>query len=483
MYCIQCGFKNVQEAKYCNSCGARIPDRLEQSKSESPDFSRKAESQSNSLAQESSLASLADLPIKLSSLVRAREIEARQLGQLKQATNKRNWGITGIVWSAFVFFAQIMAIFEGRPNWIPIGIFTVIHIGVLYVSFRALKKSKVILSALKETAAKEGNYHCCKCGALKKQYFWFHYTLCVLLFPWGLLSLNFKLKKCRNCGRSYFFTTETYEQLNEMMTSVEEKSLAVETVMLAFGMDKRTFLNPARIRVLQPIMALNRELTRCGHPDIELRAKVIQTEWNEFPLTELNPTALKLLLESNIKQKKVAVEQRQTPETRHDAETTLRTEANATVSADVLLKTKMPIDQAETLFFEGKAAFLRSDWEKARSVLERAVMLAPGSSASQYLYGASLAQLGLLAQAIEPLTRSVELNPNVADAQNTLGMVLGKLERYDEGERHLARAAFLGHPQAKETLANTGLGFCPKCGILLSSPRTPCSVCEASKNR
>lgn len=36
-----------------------------------------------------------------------------------------------------------------------------------------------------------------------RQYYRLHYTLCVVTFPWGLIALAFKLKRCRDCGRPY----------------------------------------------------------------------------------------------------------------------------------------------------------------------------------------------------------------------------------------------------------------------------------------
>jgi hypothetical protein len=43
----------------------------------------------------------------------------------------------------------------------------------------------------------------CQCGEPKKKYYWLHYFLSIVLFPFGLISLAFPLKKCRKCGLPY----------------------------------------------------------------------------------------------------------------------------------------------------------------------------------------------------------------------------------------------------------------------------------------
>jgi hypothetical protein len=134
-------------------------------------------------------------------------------------------------------------------------------------------------------------------------------------------------------------------------------------------------------------------------------------------------------------------------------------------------------EKAKALFEQAKQAFMQNDWERARSAAGEAVEIAPESAASQFLLGASMGQLGRLEEAVEPLRRSVELDPENPNGFNTLGMTLGQLGQQEEADQALARAAFLGHPQARETLANMGLGYCPECGALLKSPAEECSCC------
>jgi len=130
------------------------------------------------------------------------------------------------------------------------------------------------------------------------------------------------------------------------------------------------------------------------------------------------------------------------------------------------------------LFFNvGKAGFQAGRWDEARMALEEAVSRAPDSAAARFLLGASLAELGRTEAALPHLEASVELDARNANAFNTLGMVLGRLGRTEEADRHLAKAAFFGHSQAAQTVANMGLGFCPRCGALLAAPGQVCAAC------
>ncbi|WP_406628932.1 hypothetical protein [Amycolatopsis sp. WGS_07] len=93
-----------------------------------------------------------------------------------------------------------------------------------------------------------------------------------------------------------------------------------------------------------------------------------------------------------------------------------------------------------------------------------AAPLEPGSADAQFRLGASLAEAGNPEAAAAPLRKCVELAPDHVDGHNTLGMVLGRLGRPAEGEIHLARAAFLGHPQALRTLRALKMSYCRRCG-------------------
>ncbi|MEV4472826.1 hypothetical protein [Nonomuraea sp. NPDC049504] len=101
---------------------------------------------------------------------------------------------------------------------------------------------------------------------------------------------------------------------------------------------------------------------------------------------------------------------------------------------------------------------------EAASSFAVATQLEPNSVNAQFLLGASLAQVGDPDAAVAPLQKCVELDPNHLDGHNTLGMVLGRLGRHTEGEVHLAKAAFLGHPQSPQTLRALNMSYCRRCG-------------------
>ena len=130
-------------------------------------------------------------------------------------------------------------------------------------------------------------------------------------------------------------------------------------------------------------------------------------------------------------------------------------------------------EEAERYFNAGARYVSMGDWARAKMALEKAVELAPTSSNSLFLLGLSLLKLGDTHGAVEPLSRCVELNPKHADGHNALGMALGRLERYDEADRHVAIAAFLGHPQAPQTLATMDMDFCRQCAAPVKYGRDP----------
>lgn len=139
-----------------------------------------------------------------------------------------------------------------------------------------------------------------------------------------------------------------------------------------------------------------------------------------------------------------------------------------------------PASEARELFDHGKRRFQERDWEAARAAFEKVLAKAPGHLNAQFFLGASLAELGQLGEALPLIERCVEAEPEQLDFQNTLGMVLGKLGRIEEAERHMARAAFLGHPQARGILENTGMGYCRNCAAPMKKGSAVCPRCGAA---
>jgi hypothetical protein len=78
-----------------------------------------------------------------------------------------------------------------------------VYVGFGYWAFRQWKRGRRMLQEVEADASREGKLYACQCGRPMDEYTAMHYTLCVVIFPWGLLSLLFKLKKCRECGRPY----------------------------------------------------------------------------------------------------------------------------------------------------------------------------------------------------------------------------------------------------------------------------------------
>ncbi|WP_326567726.1 tetratricopeptide repeat protein [Amycolatopsis rhabdoformis] len=116
-----------------------------------------------------------------------------------------------------------------------------------------------------------------------------------------------------------------------------------------------------------------------------------------------------------------------------------------------------PFELGMSLWRQGRGA-------EAAKAFKDAVRADRRSVDAQFFLGASLAEAGDAKAAVAPLAKCVELAPAHADGHNTLAMVLGRLGRTRESEVHLAHAAYLGHPQASETLRELGLGHCRRCG-------------------
>lgn len=74
--------------------------------------------------------------------------------------------------------------------------------------------------------------------------------------------------------------------------------------------------------------------------------------------------------------------------------------------------------------------------DQARRVLEAAVARAPKSAAAWSLLADSYAQLGLEEKAIEGYRTALELHPALPDALYNLGILLMKLQRFDDAARY-----------------------------------------------
>jgi hypothetical protein len=119
---------------------------------------------------------------------------------------------------------------------------------------------------------------------------------------------------------------------------------------------------------------------------------------------------------------------------------------------------------AQRAFERGKRAYFdEEDYHRAAAEFRRAVDLAPDSVESQCLLGASLLKTGDNEGALPPLRRCLAIVPDHDVAHYLLGMALGRLDEFDEGERHLARAAYLGNAPARDMLSRLAIDYCRKC--------------------
>lgn len=119
---------------------------------------------------------------------------------------------------------------------------------------------------------------------------------------------------------------------------------------------------------------------------------------------------------------------------------------------------------AEKFFEEGKREFSLGRYRQAAAAFESSIRLAPEVPNSHFLLGASRLNAGDIADTLVPLAQCVYLEPGHADARNGLGMTLRWLGRTEEATVHLARAAYLGNPQARATLTEMEVGYCSRCG-------------------
>jgi tetratricopeptide (TPR) repeat protein len=134
---------------------------------------------------------------------------------------------------------------------------------------------------------------------------------------------------------------------------------------------------------------------------------------------------------------------------------------------------------AEEFFNRGRELFKRERYREAAEAFERSILLAPDVPNSHFLLGASRERSDDLAGALLPLARCVYFVPDHADARNALGQVLSWLGRTEDAAVHLARGAFLGHPQSPDTLAEMGMDYCRSCAAPLKS--SPCPSCAGER--
>jgi hypothetical protein len=124
------------------------------------------------------------------------------------------YAVSGFFAANGVFIAIIsafgllgMAVEPGTSRWLNVifilSVYLLLAAPFFWLGRRKLRRSRVLLKELEETAAKEGNYYICPCGVPKRKYSRLQVYVCFLLFPYGLISLFYPLKKCKTCGRPY----------------------------------------------------------------------------------------------------------------------------------------------------------------------------------------------------------------------------------------------------------------------------------------
>src|SRR5215471_2196034 len=142
------------------------------------------------------------------------------------------------------------------------------------------------------------------------------------------------------------------------------------------------------------------------------------------------------------------------------------------------------IGDAEEFFEMGKKLFWeQKDYPRAARAFEAAVRLWPYDSNCHFLLGVSRVESDDIGGALLPLARCVYLEPEHRDGRNALGTVLQWLGWGDDGLIQLARAAYLGNPQARDTLAAAGMDFCQKCAGPVRRSAAGCPRCAGEPRR
>jgi len=124
-------------------------------------------------------------------------------------------------------------------------------------------------------------------------------------------------------------------------------------------------------------------------------------------------------------------------------------------------------------FDRAELLFKRGDYALAAKEFKRAIKHAPDFWLLHMNLGCAYYKCGDLKNACTALARAVELHPESKDAQYNLGLVLGRLERYDEADKHMAKAAYMGSEEAKEVLAKMSMATCKGCGEPVENVHVP----------
>jgi hypothetical protein len=162
----------------------------------------------------------------------ARSSVAKRAEELSQATaesarrdaaaraQKRTWDASGRAKSSgrscfvlagflalLVLLVVIGTITGPKPQYLPIAIMLTLFTAGTALCVMAGKRKRELARRytreFEDAVTREGNLIFCPCGRPRTRYFWVHYVLSIVTFPYGLISLFFKLKKCRACGTPY----------------------------------------------------------------------------------------------------------------------------------------------------------------------------------------------------------------------------------------------------------------------------------------
>ncbi|MBE1488227.1 tetratricopeptide repeat protein [Plantactinospora soyae] len=115
-------------------------------------------------------------------------------------------------------------------------------------------------------------------------------------------------------------------------------------------------------------------------------------------------------------------------------------------------------DRGQEAYDRGFDLFEQERWSEAAEEFAKVNEGVRGSlwMSARLLCGTSLVRAGRPAEAIDPLQEGLRLDPEWPDGHRVLAFVLGRVERFDEANIHIAQAARLGHPQAVATMKELG---------------------------
>lgn len=122
---------------------------------------------------------------------------------------------------------------------------------------------------------------------------------------------------------------------------------------------------------------------------------------------------------------------------------------------DEILETQP--ENIDTTFFLGTLKLQKTDFEKARMLLEKAITLKPDHARAYNNLATVLKEQGKLGEAVESYNKSITLQPDYAMAHCNLGNLLKDLGRFDEAEKSCRRAISLqpDYADAHNNLAST----------------------------